>query len=383
MHKVSKQILRLRPLSLIMIGIFVLGSQAEAGFSFFSKNKCGQLFEAKQNSEAAFPEKSESEIIQASGHFNYYITQRNISALSWLVRNLAYIARNEARPLQVAEISNGIPMTALPFVDGGNLREYGDMLHYISASGKNPFEKSEQNISVRLSEAHATRATVFTPVDMTRKLLETGLARQVDADGYFQKSLMGWFYREIPNSNLYFSKWSTPETLAAISEGYRKTILRQKLKVYEGDIASSLRTAIQEGRRFDILFVHDMAWYSNRVKLLELIQNSLAPMGRAIIPLKWWAPKTEGGGVDQFIHWQDTIQTDKDQMKLQDFLVLNYPDAFEIGKESGVEYLIVKGTLKPIEMPTLIGTITTETVRFGFKSMQWQLEPKKTKGWWN
>jgi hypothetical protein len=294
------------------------------------------------------------ELYKWSGDINFYILTRNLRTFAETVRDQAYFASAERRPMRILEMTHGLPRTALELTEPERARRHGDYFIYYTPPGNGYGQRGIPH------EAPFVESTVITPHNL---LSEPAIA---DAPHEFRK----WYDAELAG------EWPEGREYPVATIQRRISTLEQagRFKVIEGDMAGRLREQVRAGKRYDLITANEVAWTADRVNVLASIQHALSAKGRGFVPLEWWSPRSLGGkGVNEFVHFADRVRLKNGrEMALEDYLSERFPDAFEVSREAGTKTLLVKGTSKPVTIPPLDPVAVSGEVRHGFPVMTWQ-----------
>lgn len=116
----------------------------------------------------------------------------------------------------------------------------------------------------------------------------------------------------------------------------------------------------REGQKYDMALCFNLAWYRDRIAVLQAIQHSLKPDGKAFVLTSTYEAKA--GTLYRRNLFTDRVEMTLEvlgepvlgyQRSLVDYLVSNYPDYFEKWSDRYFELLIVKGNSQPLVIPEI------------------------------
>jgi hypothetical protein len=328
--------------------------------TYTSKTLINQILSLNKMTPYTFPEVNPAEAMHWSLNSHINVMLRNLQGgqpeLGSSLRRLAYRASQQARPMKVLELTQGLPFSVIHLTSPRSFRNNGDYLEYYAGSANldniraySTEYKTEIKGNFESPEIHAT---VISPRDYLLDFLSG------DSHGFEDR----WFIRQNMSSILYnLGHPYNHDSLEELSKGYQELKSSPRLTVVEGDTLQNLESLSQKGERYDLIFCNQLMYTPERVRTLQGLQSITSIGGIGYIPLTWWAPKSisEKKGVTESALIADTFGSNQ---PLEGYLASNHPEAYETAQFSGVKTLLIKGTQKPVQLPQMNGEITSARV---------------------
>lgn len=307
---------------------------------------------------------SPREAMSRSRDMSLYILLRNMNGgspdLQGTIRELAEKAYLNNDSMNILEMGNGVPFKTLWFQEGV-IRQNGDMMIY----GKKGSHESPRVVSTIVSDRDYVKGITNN---------EFGLDRSTDRD-YLYDHLEGMM-----GSPNYRSGHRNFDDIfkANIQTKYEKKQKEGDIRLHTGsDLVKQLQKAYADGERFDLAFP-DLVGTVDRINTLQVIQASLKLGGHGFVPIEWWRPNSfdTSDGLREISLIKDVVRIDDKAVPLEEYLAEEFPEAFQIAHYPGAKTLIIKGTLRPVQLPDfdgkVVGTSTKPSKRV---DIEWT--PKK------
>lgn len=303
------------------------------------------------------PYRTALEHIQNSASMNLAVWFKYTDYIGPIVRELAEKSADGQRPFEVLEVGNGVPLKSF-FFHGDMFRStIGDHL----IAGPN-----------RVHAQPETHCSALADHDYVNLILTSEELFADDTGNKTERHVTSLLNRILgcPAPYPVITPY-TPSEKADVRQAYEEAQAAGKISTYtHPNPIEGLRNLYGAGKRYDLIFA-DLAGTADRMRYLQAVQACLSPGGYGLAPIEWWESTSYKSGIDRATLVDDTVWTPQGEVPLEEYLVAQFPEAFQIATPHETKTLLICGTEQPVQFPEFNAQLRSERRAQGTLSIRW------------